>query len=246
MASRGQMRKQGEALRERLFGRGAAPGDAAPGFRELMAEAVYGGIWRRPGLELSDRMLCTLAALSAVRAHASLRRHVEAAAQLGIGGEQIFEVFIQVGIYAGFSASEDAIDIAAPLLKLASSKTGNETRENLMQRGQELLRKLHGTRGQLGYAAPDNAYTSTLYPLAIEYGYGEIWHRPGLALRQRAMVAVAAFAALRMEDQLKKFAQSALNTGLSKEEVREALVQTAPASGFAAALNALRWLSEVL
>ena len=240
MASREELRKQGEALRERLFGRGAAPGDAVPGYRELMAEAVYGGIWSRPGLDLADRMLCTLAALCAVRAHASLKRHVAAAIHLKIEAEAMLEVFIQVGIYAGFSATEEGIE----MLRLPAKKA-EASQEPLMQRGQELLQKLHGARGRLGYAAPDNPYTSTLYPLAIEYGYGGIWHRPGLALRQRAMVAVAAFAALRMEDQLRKFAQSALNAGLSKEEVREAVVQTAPASGFAPALNALRWLSEV-
>jgi alkylhydroperoxidase/carboxymuconolactone decarboxylase family protein YurZ len=59
-------------------------------------------------------------------------------------------------------------------------------------------------------------------------------------------VAVAGFTALRMEDPLKKFAQAALNAGLSRDEVVEALVQTAPASGFAPALTALRWLSEVV
>jgi 4-carboxymuconolactone decarboxylase len=59
-------------------------------------------------------------------------------------------------------------------------------------------------------------------------------------------VSLAGFAALRMEDQLKKFGQSALNAGLSKDEMIEAVVQTAPFSGFAPALNALRWLSQVL
>jgi alkylhydroperoxidase/carboxymuconolactone decarboxylase family protein YurZ len=32
--------------------------------------------------------------------------------------------------------------------------------------------------------------TGALYPLAIQYGYGEIWFRPGLDLRRRALVAV--------------------------------------------------------
>jgi 4-carboxymuconolactone decarboxylase len=244
MATRRELRERGEALRERLFGKGAAPGDAAPGFRELMAEAVYGSIWSRPGLELAERMLCTLAALCAVRAHASLRRHVAAALELGTPVEAIVEVFIQTGIYAGFSATEDALD-AVPAVS-PGKKGSAASREELMRRGQALLQKLHGVRGQLGYAAPDNPFASSLYPTAIEYGYGEIWHRPGLELRQRALVAVAGFTALRMEDQLKKFAQAALNAGLSRDEVVEALVQTAPASGFAPALNALRWLSEAL
>ena len=88
--------------------------------------------------------------------------------------------------------------------------------------------------------------TGALYPLAIQYGYGEIWFRPGLDLRRRALVAVAAFTALKLDSQVKKFGQSALNMGLSRTEVIEAVIQTAPISGFAPALNALGGLSEVL
>src|SRR6187551_3047828 len=60
-----------------------------------------------------------------------------------------------------------------------------------------------------------------------------------------ALVAVAAFTALKL-DQVKKFGESALNMGLSRTEVIEAVIQTAPLSGFAPALNALGALSGVL
>jgi 4-carboxymuconolactone decarboxylase len=85
--------------------------------------------------------------------------------------------------------------------------------------------------------------TGALYPLAIRYGYGEIWSRPGLAPRQRALVAVAAFTALRLPEQVAKFGQSALNLGLTKTEVIEAIIQTAPYTGFPPALNALAAIS---
>ncbi|MEK7995935.1 MAG: hypothetical protein AAB403_19215 [Planctomycetota bacterium] len=45
---------------------------------------------------------------------------------------------------------------------------------------------------------------------------------------------------------MKKFGQSALNMGLSRIEVIEAVIQTAPFSGFAPALNVLGGLSDVL
>jgi alkylhydroperoxidase/carboxymuconolactone decarboxylase family protein YurZ len=78
---------------------------------------------------------------------------------------------------------------------------------------------LDGDRALLGYAAPDNPITGALYPTAIEYGYGEIWFRPGLERHQRSLVAVAAFTARRLPEQVAKFGQSALNVGLSKTEV---------------------------
>jgi 4-carboxymuconolactone decarboxylase len=88
--------------------------------------------------------------------------------------------------------------------------------------------------------------TYALYELAIQYGYGEIWFRPGLDRRQRALVAVAAFTALRLPEQARRFGQAALRLGASRTEVIEAIVQTAPHSGFPPALNVLSALSDVL
>ena len=44
------------------------------------------------------------------------------------------------------------------------------------------MQQLHGERATQGYAAPGNEVTGALYPLAVQYGYGEIWFRPGLDL----------------------------------------------------------------
>src|ERR1019366_8680654 len=74
----------------------------------------------------------------------------------------------------------------------------------LTVRGRALMGTLHGDRAQQGYAAPDNPVTGALYPMAIQYGYGEIWSRPGLDRRSRALVAVAAFTALRLPEQVAK------------------------------------------
>ena len=51
--------------------------------------------------------------------------------------------------------------------------------------------------------------------------------------------------ALRLAEQVAKFAQSALDMGLSTTEVVEAIIQTAPATGFPPALNALGAISIV-
>lgn len=246
MTTRDSLWLQGNAMRQRLFG----DGDGAPAFmRTLNTEALYGAIWSRPGLALEDRMVCALAALGAVQRLPKLRRHVGAALDLGLSPRSILEVLIQIGIYAGFVASEEAVEAAATAFAERGVAMPEETpREDsldaLTERGAELMRKLHGDRATQGYAAPGNAVTGALYPLAIQYGYGEIWFRPGLDLRRRALVAVAAFTALKLDGQVKKFGVSALNMGLCRTEVIEAVIQTAPLSGFAPALNALAGLSE--
>jgi alkylhydroperoxidase/carboxymuconolactone decarboxylase family protein YurZ len=234
-------------MRQRLFG---DDDGASAALRTINTEASYGAIWSRPGLALEDRMLCALAALASVQRLPKLRRHVGAALELGLTPRAIVEVLIQIGIYAGFAASEEAVEAAAA--EFASRKVAlpeeperTDSLEALSERGRQLMEQLHGDRASQGYAAPDNAVTGALYPLAIQYGYGEIWFRPGLDLRQRALVAVAAFTALKL-GQIQKFGESALNMGLSRTEIIEAVIQTAPYSGFAPALNALGLLSAAL
>ncbi len=241
-------------MRARLFGTditNVRPEDGASGFRDFLSETEFGIVWCRPGLELVDRMLCTLAALGCVQRHSALRRYVGAALNIGLDASAIQEVLIQIGIYAGFTASEEALETAAALfaergIKVPAQAPRNDTLETLSARGGELLKALHGEGGDKGYAAPNNPVTAALYPVAIQYGYGEIWFRPGLAHRSRVLCSVASFTALRLENQTRKFGQAALNLGATRTEVIEAVIQTAPFSGFAPALNALAILSDVL
>ena len=249
MTTREDLLRDGEAMRKRFFG---SVEDGAPAvMRTLLSEGAYGAVWCRPGLAIEDRMVCALATLGSIRAPASTARHVAAALDLGFSPEAIVEVFIQVGIYAGFAMTEEAVATAKAVfvergIDPPSDPVRTESLEQLSERGRDLMRQLHGARATGGYASPDNRVTGRFYPLAIQYGYGEIWFRPGLDHRQRALVAVASFAALKLEGQVAKFGQSALNMGLDETEMLEAVIQTAPISGFAPVLNALAALSAVL
>jgi 4-carboxymuconolactone decarboxylase len=246
--TREQLRQQGEATRASLFG---ATNCEPTGFGTLLTEAVHGAVWNRPGLARPDRMLCTLAALAVWPRLRQLRRHVAAALELGVSPEAIREVCVQAGLYAGFSAAEETLTLAAEVfaergVAFPSDPPADASLEELSSRGCELMQRVHGERSRQGYAAPDNPVTYALYELAIQYGYGEIWFRPGLQPRSRALVAIAAFTALRLPDQARRFGQAALNLGVARTEVIEAVIQTAPYSGFPPALNVLNALADVL
>ena len=247
--TREDLRRQGEATRQRLFRDAAA--HEPNGFGTLLTEALHGAIWNRPGLAITDRMLCTLAALAVWPRLRQLRRHIGAALDLGLSAEAVREVLVQAGLYAGFSAAEETLALMAEVLAERNlppppDPPTDASLDELAERGHALMHEVHGERSRQGYAAPDNPVTYALYELAIQYGYGEIWFRPGLERRQRALVAVAAFTALRLPEQARRFGQDALNLGASRTEVIEAIVQTAPHSGFPPALNVLNALSDVL
>lgn len=252
MTTRAELRRRGDDLRSDLFG--AQDGDTAlanpaAGFGELMAELVYGSIWSRPGLRREDRMACTLAVLCALQNLGQLRRHVGAALDMGLGPRAIVEILLQVGIYRGLAASETALEaalevVAARGVEIPPIGDRDDPLEDLTARGRELQAALHDARKDAAHASPDNPITGTVYPLVVQYCYGEIWDRPGLDRRVRALCAVAAFAALDHEGLLRKFALPALDVGATRTEVVEAVVQTGPYGGFAFMLKGLSAVSE--
>lgn len=251
MTTRQNSRQRGAALRAHLgLDRRAGP-EAVPGFDDFMAEVAFGGIWDRPGLGRADRMICTLAVLSPLQRLPQIETMTAAALDLGLSPRSILEVFMQAGLYAGFVTTETAARVAhgvfaARGVSIAPEPARDDSNDELDRRGRELLATLHGERGSQGYAAPGNAITGALYPSAIRYGYGDLWYRPGLDHRQRMLVALAAFTGLGLQNLLRKFSQSALNVGLTREEILEAVIQTGPYSGFPRALEGLGILSEVL
>ena len=112
-------------------------------------------------------------------------------------------------------------------------------------RGSEKLREIDGEAGQrvldaLRPIAPDFAR------YLIEFGFGDIYSRPGLDLKSREIATVAALTALgNATPQLKVHVHGALNVGCSREEIVETMMQIALYAGFPAALNALFAAQEV-
>ncbi len=74
---------------------------------------------------------------------------------------------------------------------------------------------------------------------------GEIWSRPGLELRIRSLITVAALTALGRANGLRLNIEMALNNGATKEEILETLLQMAPYAGFPACWDGLVIADEV-
>lgn len=81
----------------------------------------------------------------------------------------------------------------------------------------------------------------------VEFAFGDIYSRPGLALREREIATVSALTVMGgREPQLRVHLNAALRAGLSAAEVEEVILQTVPYAGFPSAINALNLLREVV
>jgi 4-carboxymuconolactone decarboxylase len=112
-------------------------------------------------------------------------------------------------------------------------------------RGLEKLREIDGAAGErviasLADVAPD------LARYVIEFGFGDIYSRGILSLKEREIATVAALVALgNAQPQLKVHIHGALNVGCTRQEVMEIIMQMAVYAGFPAALNGAFAAKEV-
>ncbi len=77
------------------------------------------------------------------------------------------------------------------------------------------------------------------------YVWGTIWTRPGLDRRQRSLITLTALVALGHDEELALHLRGARRNGLSLEEIREVLLQTAIYCGVPAANSAFRVADQV-
>ena len=84
----------------------------ARALQEFVTEWAWGSIWTRPGLPRKTRSLLNLAMLAAMNRTHEIKLHVKGALNNGVTREEIAEVFLQAGVYAGAPAAVDAFRIA--------------------------------------------------------------------------------------------------------------------------------------
>ena len=80
----------------------------------------------------------------------------------------------------------------------------------------------------------------------VEFAYGDVYSRPGLTLRDREIAAVAALVATGRSSQIPQHLRASLKAGLTADELREIILQTATIAGFPPAMNAMSTLKSVL
>ena len=124
MTSTDENRELGREIQRQLWGDRAADaanpstpaGKLAPDYFDLVRRYCFGDIWARPNLAVRDRSMITVAMLAALGKQDELKAHLMGARNVGISREELIEVLMQVGVYAGIPTGVAALSTAADVL----------------------------------------------------------------------------------------------------------------------------------
>ena len=114
------------------------------------------------------------------------------------------------------------------------------------ERGMRVRREVLGDAHVDGATSRTTAFTADFQDLITRYAWGEIWTRPGLDRKTRSCITLTALVALGHLEELKMHVRAALRNGLTEEEIKEVLLQSAIYCGVSAANAAFAVAQSVL
>ena len=116
--------------------------------------------------------------------------------------------------------------------------------KDLYDKGMKIRREVLGDAYVDNALAKSGPFNDPLQELVTTYCWGWNWSREGLLRRDRSLINLAMIAVLNRHNELKVHVRGALNNGLSKEEIREVLLQVGIYAGIPAAVDSFRIANE--
>jgi 4-carboxymuconolactone decarboxylase len=102
-------------------------------------------------------------------------------------------------------------------------------------RGMRIRREVLGDEHVDAAVERTTGFTADFQDLITRYAWGEIWTRPGLDRGTRSCITLTALVALGHLEELEMHVRAALRNGLTADEVKEVLLQSAIYCGVPAA-----------
>jgi 4-carboxymuconolactone decarboxylase len=91
-------------------------------WQRYVTEHAWGAVWTRPGLEKKTRSMLTIAMLAALGRLEELGAHIRATRNTGVSRDEVKEILLQVGVYAGAPAANAAFAVAKRVYKEMESE----------------------------------------------------------------------------------------------------------------------------
>lgn len=110
--------------------------------------------------------------------------------------------------------------------------------DDRLEQGMRTISKLFppGTPGMPRFAYPEEI-RAHWNQFSVATVMGDVWSRPQLDLKSRAMITIGALTALGRVEQLQAYIAAALNLGLTREQISEVILHMAVYAGFPAAIQ---------
>ena len=116
--------------------------------------------------------------------------------------------------------------------------------ESLFDRGLAVRKEVLGEDYVNKSIAGADEFTRTMAEWSTEYCWGALWTRPGLDRRSRSIANLSMIATLNRPHELKLHVKAAVKNGLSRDEIKEVLLQVAVYAGVPAGIDSFRIARE--
>ena len=112
-------------------------------------------------------------------------------------------------------------------------------------RGMAVRREVLGNAHVDRTLSNKTGFNTEFQDLITRYAWGEIWTRPGLPRHTRSLATLAMLVALDRGDELRLHLRASANNGVTRDEIKELLMQCAIYCGVPAANSAFHLAQEV-
>ncbi len=121
-----------------------------------------------------------------------------------------------------------------------------DSNEAVFAAGMKIRHDMFGSSGAEERYAQASDFTRPLEDVVTRYCFGETWARPGLDLKTRSLITLAALTAMSKPNQIRFHVAGALANGCSVVEIRETLLHTMVYAGVPCGVEAFNAATEVL
>jgi 4-carboxymuconolactone decarboxylase len=220
---------------------GALQQKIAPGLAALTDEVLFGDVWRRPELSPRDRSLVTISVLIATGKPAQLTGHLGRALDNGVQPSEASGLLAHLAIYCGWPSAVSALDVYEQVYTARKVDTAalRVVSPRLPTSASDPARA-KAMKDQLGAVAPK------FVQLTNDVVFDNLWRRSDLTLRDRSLVTIAAVAAMGDDDQLDFYLRRGIESGLTRDQIVEALTHLGFYAGWARATKAMTAVTRTL
>ncbi|SRR6266568_2018434 len=196
----------------------------APALEKYRQDTLFGDLWKRPGLNLRDRSVVTLAALITRNQTAEMSQYLNFALDNGVTPAEISEIVTHLAFYAGWGNAMAAVPVVKEVF--AARKIAAD---QLPPASPKLLALNEAAEADRAKRVGD--LYGAVFPGVSQYTtdvlFRDLWLRPGLAPRDRSLVTISSLVASGQVAQLTGHVNIGMNNGLTQAEIAEAITHLA-------------------